>query len=94
MTSHASRSAHRSFTLIELLVVMGLIALLSVVTLVSVQAIIKDARLSSATNTVMAGLDNARALAMKKNTNVLVVFRPRFQGVASQEQVVVSKLRT
>ena len=79
-----------AFTLVELLVVMGVIAVLATVTLVSVRAITDNARLSSATNTVMAALDNARALAMKKNTIVLVVFRPRFEGNNKQVVEVVT----
>ncbi len=88
MNRFHERPSRHAFTLTELLVVMGLIGLLSVLTLVSVRAIAKDARLSSAVNTVMAGLDNARALAMKKNTNVLVIFRPRLDGAARKKQVV------
>ncbi len=79
-----------AFTLVELLVVMGVIAVLASLTLVSVRAITDNARLSSATNTVMAALDNARALAMKKNTIVLVVFRPRFEGNNKQVVEVVT----
>ena len=79
-----------AFTLTELLVVMGVIAVLATLTLVSVRAITDNARLSSATNTVMAALDNARALAMKKNTIVLVVFRPRFEGNNKQVVEVVT----
>ena len=79
-----------AFTLVELLVVMGVIAVLATLTLVSVRAITDNARLSSATNTVMAALDNARALAMKKNTIVLVVFRPRFEGNNKQIVEVVT----
>ena len=79
-----------AFTLVELLVVMGVIAVLATVTLVSVRAITDSARLSSATNTVMAALDNARALAMKKNTIVLVVFRARFEGNNKQIVEVVT----
>ncbi len=74
------------FTLTELLIVMGVIAALSVLTLVSMRAIAKDARMASATNTVTASLENARALAMKKNGIVLIIFRPRIDGV---ERVVV-----
>ena len=76
------------FTLIELLVVMGVIAVLAVLTLMSMRAIANDARLASATNTVKAALDNARALAMKNNTIVLIVFRPRLEGVHKQKQEV------
>ncbi len=80
------RRAPAAFTLTELLIVMGVIAALSVLTLVSMRAIVKDARLASATNTITASLENARALAMKKNNIVLLVFRPRIEG---GEKVVV-----
>ncbi len=73
-----------AFTLLELLIVMGVIAALSVLTLVSVGQIVNDARLSSATNTVVATLDNARAAALRRNAVVVVVFRPRFEGQAEQ----------
>ena len=79
-------SPRRGFTLIELLIVMGVIGVLSVLTLVSVTAITADARLSSATNTVTAALANARALAIKNNAIVLIVFRPQLVG--TREQVV------
>lgn len=74
----------RAFTLTELLVVIAIIATLSLVTLVSVRAVVAGARLSSATNTIVATLDNARALALKKNQFVLVVFRPRLEGTSRQ----------
>ncbi|MCA9289769.1 MAG: prepilin-type N-terminal cleavage/methylation domain-containing protein [Phycisphaerales bacterium] len=67
-------SVRRGFTLIELLVVMGLIALLGTITIVSLQNIFGEARLSSATNTVVSSLGNARALAMKNNRVVGIVF--------------------
>ena len=76
------------FTLIELLVAMGVIAVLAVLTLMSMRGIANDARMASATNTVKAALDNARALAMKNNTIVLIVFRPRLEGVHKQKQEV------
>ena len=69
---------------------MGVIAVLATLTLVSVRAITDNARLSSATNTIMAALANARALAMKKNTIVLVVFRPRIEGNNKQVVEVVT----
>ncbi len=75
-----AHSRIRSFTLTELLVAMAVITVLSVLTLISVRAVAKDARLASATNTVMASLDNARALAMKRNSPVLVAFYPRLEG--------------
>ncbi len=83
-----SRTSGGGFTLIELLVAMGVIAVLAVLTLMSMRSIANDARLSSATNAIKAALDNARALAMKNNTIVLVVFRPRLEGVHKQKQEV------
>ncbi len=80
--------ARGGFTLIELLVAMGVIAVLAVLTLMSMRGIANDARLASATNTVKAALDSARALAMKNNTVVLIVFRPRFEGVHKHKQEV------
>ncbi len=82
----APTTQRNAFTLTELLIVMAVIATLSVLTLVSMRAIAKDARLASATNTLTASLENARALAMKKNNIVLIVFRPRIEGV---DKVVV-----
>ena len=82
----APTTRRNAFTLTELLIVMGVIGALSALTLVSVRAVTRDARLASATNTVTASLDNARAMAMKQNTVVVLVFRPRFVGV--REQVV------
>jgi prepilin-type N-terminal cleavage/methylation domain-containing protein len=80
----------RGFTLAELLVVMGVIGVLSTLTLVSFRAISKDARLSSATNAVMAALDNARALAMKRNQPVLVAFYPRVEGRQSRVDIITA----
>lgn len=90
MSKYSVRLSRTSggFTLIELLVVMGVIAVLAVLTLMSMRAIANDARMASATNTVKAALDNARALAMKNNTIVLIVFRPRLEGVHKQKQEV------
>ena len=85
-TERMRRRLCSAFTLTELLIVMAVIATLSVLTLVSMRAIAKDARLASATNTLTASLENARALAMKKNNIVLIVFRPRIEGV---DKVVV-----
>lgn len=81
---HAARRARKntraSFTLAELLVAMAIIAIIATVTVISVRGISKDAKLSSGGNAVTAALDNARALAMKNNEIVLVVFRARFEG--------------
>ncbi|MHC5113918.1 MAG: pilus assembly FimT family protein [Planctomycetota bacterium] len=70
-----ARGGRRAFTLAELLVVMAIIGILATVTVVAVGKITDDARISSAINTVTAGLDNARALAIKRNRVVMAVFR-------------------
>ena len=68
----------RGFTLIELLAVMGILVLLAVLTLTGVGRISKDARISTAVNRLTAALGNARALAIKENTYVMVAFRPNW----------------
>lgn len=68
--------SRRAFTLAELLVVMAIIAILGVLTAVSVQRISRDARVATATNVVTAALANARAIAIRDNRVVVVVFRP------------------
>ncbi len=79
-----------AFTLIELLVVMGVIALLSVLTLVAVRRIAADARLAMGTNAVVTAVTQARTLAIKEHKVVLVVFRSRLIG--PNEQVVEASL--
>ncbi len=70
----------RSFTLVELVVAMGIIVVIASLTLVAVRQVSRNTRQASGVNAVMASLDNARALAMKENKIVLVVYRPRFDG--------------
>ncbi|MFM1889915.1 MAG: hypothetical protein RLZZ565_672, partial [Planctomycetota bacterium] len=77
--SGLARSRHRrAFTLIELLAVMGILVLLAVLTVAGVGRISKDARLSTAVNRITSALGNARAIAIKENALVLVVFRPNW----------------
>lgn len=83
--------ALRSFTLMELLVVMGIIALLAGITALAYRAVAKDAKLSSARNTIMAVLDNARSLAMRNNEIVVVAFRPRLDGREQYVEAVLAK---
>ena len=70
----------RSFTLVELVVAMGVIVVIASITLVAVRQMARNTRQASGVNAVMASLDNARALAMKENKIVLIVFRPRLDG--------------
>jgi prepilin-type N-terminal cleavage/methylation domain-containing protein len=74
-TLHIHRSAHRAFTLLELLVVMGILLVLATLTGISVTKVTRDAKLASATNTLVAALGNARAIAIRDNTYVMVTFR-------------------
>ena len=69
------RDARRAFTLLELLVVMGILLVLATLTVVSVGKVTRDAKLANATNTVVAALGTARAIAIRDNAYVMVTFR-------------------
>ncbi len=71
------RTSRRGFSLTELLVAMGIIAIIGGITAIGIRNVSREARISSATNTVTAALDSARALAIRRNRTVAVVFRPR-----------------
>lgn len=73
----------RGFSLIELLAVMGILVLLAVLTAVGVGRISKEARVSTAVNRISAALANARAIAIRENTHVLVLFRVEWPVNAS-----------
>ena len=87
-------SPTRAFTLIELLLVLAMFSVLATITLVSFGHLGRGARLASATNTVSVTLANARALAMKHNQLVLVVFRPRNQSDGTQRVEAVTSTWT
>ncbi len=91
VTKRSGNRVNRSvgFTLTELLVVMAIIVILAGLTAISVRSISKDAKLTSSQNALMAALDTARALAMKNNQLVLVVFRPRWESKTSQYVEIV-----
>ncbi len=65
----------RAFTLLELLVVMGILLILATLTAISVGKVTRDAKLANATNTLIASLGNARAIAIRDNAYVMVTFR-------------------
>jgi prepilin-type N-terminal cleavage/methylation domain-containing protein len=81
-----------AFTLLELLVVMGILLVLAVLTAVSVGKVTRDAKLANATNTLVAALGNARAIAIRDNAFVMVTFRiapdRRSKAVPREPQVV------
>ncbi len=91
--THHRRTLRRSaFTLLELLVVMGILLILAVLTAISVGKITRDAKLANATNTLVAALGNARAVAIRDNAYILVTFRiapdRRARALPSDPQVV------
>ena len=75
----------RSFTLVELVVVIIIIALIAGFSAMAYSKIAKNMRLSTAKNTIIAALDNARAYAIKNNRYVITVFRPKLTGDGSEQ---------
>ncbi len=67
----------RAFTLAELLAVIGVIAVLAITVTMSAQRIAKDAKVAGATNHVLAALGQARAIAIRDRSTVLVAFKVR-----------------
>ena len=69
------RPTSRSFTLLELLTVVGILLVLSTLTVATFGRLLRDAAVASATNTVVAALGAARAVALRDNAYVVVTFR-------------------
>jgi prepilin-type N-terminal cleavage/methylation domain-containing protein len=84
--SHASGG----FTLTELLAAIAIIVVIAGVTVVSVRNVAREARVSSATNAVVAALDHGRALAIREETVVAVVFRPRLVNDRRQQVDIIT----
>ncbi|MBT6283000.1 MAG: prepilin-type N-terminal cleavage/methylation domain-containing protein [Phycisphaerae bacterium] len=82
-----TRQFKRAFTLVELIVVMVVMTILAGLSAMAYRGVAEDLKMSSATNSVVAALDNARAMAIKKNRYVITVFRPRLDSDGT-EQVV------
>lgn len=87
MNRHAHRLCPMGFTLVELIVVIVIMTILAGFSAIAYRGIAADLRMSSAMNTVTAALDNARAMAIKRNRYVITVFRPRLDNDAT-EQVI------
>lgn len=85
----AVRAARRAFTLAELLVAMAIIGIIATVTVIAVGKISQDARVSSGINAITAGLDNARALAMKEGKLVALVLRPHRDGTKQHLELIL-----
>jgi prepilin-type N-terminal cleavage/methylation domain-containing protein len=75
----------RGFTLLELIVVMVVMAILAGLSAIAYRGIAKDMQMSAAVNTVTAALDNARAIAIKRNRYVITVFRPKLDDDGSTQ---------
>ena len=65
----------RGFTLLELLVVIGIISMLAVVTVISIQRVTRDVKLSTGVNRVLGALSTARSEAIRTNNPTLLTFR-------------------
>jgi len=69
-------SRNRGFTLIELLLVIAVIGILLMVGLPSYSIWMQNLRIRGATESVQGGLQIARATAIARNTQAILVFRP------------------
>ena len=68
-----SQLNQRGFTLIELMVTVAIGAILMMVAIPSFDSYKRNAELTSASNSLIAGINAARSEAMKKGTNAMVV---------------------
>ncbi len=74
-----------AFTLVELVVVIIIMTMLAGLSAIAYRSIAADMKMSSAMNTISSALDNARALAIKKNRYVMTAFSPRLEDEGSTQ---------
>lgn len=83
--------APSGFTLVELLAVMAVIAILGVVVTTSAGRVTKEARVATSANQVLAALAEARAIAIRDRTQVLVaftVFRKTYRATTAGAELI------
>ena len=89
---HARRCG---FTLVELIVVIAVMTILASISGLAFRRIAADLRMASAESLLSASLDNARALAIKKNRYVMAVFVPRLINDRTQQvtDIIIAEWR-
>lgn len=78
-------SKRSAFTLVELVVVIIIMTMLAGLSAIAYRSIAADMKMSAAMNTVSSALDNARALAIKKNRYIMSAFTPRLEDEGSTQ---------
>jgi prepilin-type N-terminal cleavage/methylation domain-containing protein len=83
------------FTLVELIVVIAVMTILASISGLAFRRIAADLRMASAESLLSASLDNARALAIKKNRYVMAVFVPRLINDRTQQvtDIIIAEWR-
>ena len=85
MSKHLFHTRRCGFTLVELIVVIAVMTILASISGLAFRRIAADLRMASAESLLSASLDNARALAIKKNRYVMAVFVPRLINDRTQQ---------
>ncbi len=80
-------SKRPAFTLVELVVVIIIMTMLAGLSAIAYRSIAIDMKMSAAMNTISSALDNARALAIKKNRYVMTAFSPRLEDEGSAQLI-------
>ena len=76
-----------AFTLVELVVVIIIMTMLAGLSAIAYRSLATDMKMSAAMNTISSALDNARALAIKKNRYVMTAFTPRLEDDGSSQLI-------
>jgi prepilin-type N-terminal cleavage/methylation domain-containing protein len=95
MSKHVFHTRRCGFTLVELIVVIAVMTILASISGLAFRRIAADLRMASAESLLSASLDNARALAIKKNRYVMAVFVPRLINDRTQQvtDIIIAEWR-